>query len=68
MEPMSSAKDKTDLFEKMLRKVNVDNLDLVRKFAWVLSKLYYQQSLVTMNNMNINQAMFEIQQALYYID
>ena len=32
---------KIQFFEKCIKTVNVESLDVVRKLAWVLSKLYF---------------------------
>lgn len=59
---------KVEFVEKCIKFVNIESYDLVRKFAWILSSLYFEKSLVTINEDNINQAMFEIQQAKYFFE
>jgi hypothetical protein len=65
---MPTIDKKVEFFEKCIKIVNIESYDLVRKLAWVLSKLYYTKSLGTQSQHNINQSMFEIQQALYFFE
>jgi hypothetical protein len=44
---MPTINKKVEFFEKCIKIVNIESYDLVRKLAWVLSKLYYQKSLGT---------------------
>lgn len=65
---LPSIDKRVEFYEKCIKIVNIESYDLVRKFAWILSKLYYQKSLGTQSQKNINQSMFEIQQALYFFE
>ena len=51
---------KVEFYEKCIKLVYIESFDLVRKFAWILSKLYNKKSLGTHTKKNINQAMYEI--------
>jgi len=46
-ELMPNIQKKVEFYEKCIKLVYIESYDLVRKFAWVLSKLYYKKSLGT---------------------
>lgn len=57
---MNTLGQRIEFVEKCIKLVNIESFDLVRKFAWTLSSMYFDKSLESQLYNNINQAMFEI--------